>query len=142
MITIIKKQCEKYHIDWKFIKFLFVGGLNTAFGYGVFALLLFLKLHYSLALLLSTVVGILFNFKTTGIIVFKNHDNSLLFRFFAAYAIVYVLNVWGLKLFDLIHFNMYWAGFILLFPMAVVSFILMKKFVFVSKKVENELVTK
>ena len=138
MISFLKSRCEKYHIDWKFIKFLFVGGLNTAFGYGVFALFIFLKFHFALASFLSTVLGILFNFKTTGIIVFKNHDNSLIFRFFAAYAIVYALNVLGLKLFDLIHFNMYGAGFILIFPMAVVSFILMKKFVFINKKSDKE----
>lgn len=134
VITFIKQQCKKYHIDWKFIKFLFVGGLNTAFGYGVFALFLFLKIHYSLALFLSTVLGILFNFKTTGVIVFKNNNNGLIFRFFAAYGVIYGLNLLGLKVFDFIHFNLYGAGFILIFPMAVVSFILMKRFVFINKK--------
>lgn len=133
----IKLICEKYHIDWKFIKFLFVGGLNTAFGYGVFALFIYCGLHYSLASLLSTVCGILFNFKTTGIIVFKNHNNSLIFRFFAAYVIIYALNLLGLRLFDIIHFNIYGAGFILIFPMAVVSFVLMKKFVFINKEEGN-----
>ena len=133
MLIFIKQQCEKYHIDWKFIKFLFVGGLNTAFGYGIFALFIFLKLHYSTALFLSTVAGILFNFKTTGTIVFKNNDNRLIFRFFAAYGIIYGINLLGLKLFKIINFNMYGAGFILLFPMAVVSFILMKKFVFITR---------
>lgn len=143
MFDIIKQQCAKYHIDWKFIKFLFVGGLNTAFGYGIFAFFIFLKIHYSIALFLSTVLGVLFNFKTTGIIVFKNHDNSLIFRFFAAYGIIYGLNLFGLKIFDIINFNMYFAGFILIFPMAVVSFILMKKFVFINKiNEEKELVTK
>ena len=133
MISYVKQQCEKYHIDWKFIKFLFVGGLNTAFGYGIFALFIFLKFHFAVASFLSTVLGILFNFKTTGTIVFKNNDNKLIFRFFAAYGIVYALNVLGLKLFKIIHFDMYLAGFILLFPMAIVSFILMKKFVFINK---------
>lgn len=133
MFTLIKEQCEKYHIDWKFIKFLFVGGLNTAFGYGVFALFIFLKFHFAVASFLSTVLGILFNFKTTGTIVFKNNDNHLIFRFFGAYAIVYGLNVLGLKLFKMINFDMYLAGFILIFPMAVVSFLLMKKFVFIEK---------
>ena len=103
MFTLIKEQCEKYHIDWKFIKFLFVGGLNTAFGYGVFALFIFLKFHFAVASFLSTVLGILFNFKTTGTIVFKNNDNHLIFRFFGAYAIVYGLNVLGLKLFKFLY---------------------------------------
>ncbi len=137
MINFVKAQCEKYHIDWKFIKFLFVGGLNTAFGYGVFALFIFLNFHFAVASFLSTVLGILFNFKTTGVIVFKNHDNGLIYRFFGVYGIVYLLNVFFLKLFDIIHFNMYGAGFILIFPMAMVSFVLMKKFVFVNKNKEE-----
>lgn len=138
MFTLIKQQCEKYHIDWKFIKFLFVGGLNTAFGYGIFALFIFLKFHFAVASFLSTVFGILFNFKTTGLIVFKNNDNHLIFRFFGAYAIVYGLNVCGLKLFKMVNFDMYLAGFILIFPMAVVSFFLMKKFVFIEKSKNSE----
>lgn len=138
MIVSIKSKCEKYNIDWKFIKFLFVGVLNTAFGYGIFAIFIFFKFHYATASFLSTVAGILFNFKTTGVIVFKNHDNSLIFRFFAAYGIIYGLNLLGLKLFDIIKFNIYGAGFILLFPMAIVSFILMKKFVFINKKTEHK----
>ena len=68
-------------IDWLFVKFVLVGILNTAFGYLVFALLLFLGLHYTLAVILSTIAGVLFNFKTTGTLVFKNHNNKLIFKF-------------------------------------------------------------
>ncbi|MBQ2644221.1 GtrA family protein [bacterium] len=134
MINTIKQLCTKYNIDWKFIKFLFVGGLNTAFGYGVFAFFIFLKFHFAIASFLSTVLGILFNFKTTGIIVFKNHDNKLIFRFLGAYVIIYLLNILFLKIFKIMYVNMYLAGFILIFPMAVVSFILMKKFVFINNQ--------
>lgn len=142
MFLIIKEQCEKYHIDWKFIKFLFVGCINTAFSYSVYALFIFINFHYALASFLSTVLGILFNFKTTGTIVFKNHDNHLIFRFFGVYGFTYILNVLGLKIFKIFNCDMYLAGFIMLFPMAVISFILMKKFVFISKKEEKNLVTK
>lgn len=138
MITFVKQQCKKYHIDWKFIKFLFVGVINTAFSYSIYALFIFLNFHYSVATLVSTVLGVLFNFKTTGAIVFKNKSNRLIFKFVTAYCIIYVLNVIGLKLFDMIHFDLYIAGFILIFPMAVLSFILMKKFVFVNKTENKE----
>lgn len=137
MLNFIKEFCEKYNIDFKFIKFLFVGSINAAFGYSVFALLLFLKFHYSLAVLLSTILGILFNFKTTGYIVFKNSDNKLIFRFFGVYAITYILNIICLKMFNMFNFNLYLAGFILLLPTAIVSFFLMKKFVFNKNLVDN-----
>ena len=43
----------------KFIKFLFVGGLNTIFGYSVFALLIFMGLYLSFVVIIATILGIL-----------------------------------------------------------------------------------
>ena len=134
IIQKIKELCQQYHIDWKFIKFLFVGGINTAFSYSVYALCIFLKFHFTVASLISTVLGVLFNFKTTGTIVFKNSDNKLIFKFISVYVVTYFANICGLKIFDIFHFNMYYAGLIMVFPIAVLSFVLMKKFVFVNKK--------
>jgi putative flippase GtrA len=110
--------------------YILVGILNTAFGYSMFALFIFLKLHYSLAVFFSTVLGIVFNFKTIGRLVFKSSDNSLIFRFFAVYAVTYLINVAGLKILSIINIDMYIAGAVLLLPMAVVSFIFHKGFVF------------
>lgn len=113
-----------------FVAYILVGILNTAVGYSLFALFIFLELHYSLAVLLSTVLGILFNFKTIGKIVFKSSDNRLIFRFFAVYAVTYLLNVAGLWLLKGFQLDMYRAGAVMLLPMAVVSFMLHRKFVF------------
>ncbi len=122
-------------IDKKFIRFLFVGALNTLFGYSIYALFIFIGLHYSLAVFFSTILGILFNFKTIGILVFKNNDNSLIFRFFGVYAINYILNVSALTLLKFSGSdNMYINGLIVVFPLALLSFILNKKFVFVKRK--------
>jgi len=121
-------------IDKQFIKFLFVGGINTAFGYGIFALFIFIGLHYSLAVFLGTVCGILFNFKTTGSLVFKNKNNALIFRFFGVYGVTFILNVIGLKLFTIFDINNYLGGALLILPMAVVSFGLNKKLVFSTDK--------
>lgn len=116
--------------DNRFIKFLIVGGINTAFGYGIFALLIFLNLHYAMAVLLSTILGVLFNFKTTGNLVFENSNNRLIFKFVAVYAIIYFINVASLKVFKLYKIDMYTAGALLLLPMALVAFALNKKLVF------------
>jgi len=104
--------------------------VNTIFGYGVFSLLILLSLHYVVAALLATICGILFNFKTTGTRVFKNRDNRLIFRFFGVYLITYFLIVGLLKLFDMAGVIPLVAGAIIALPMAVVSFLLMRKFVF------------
>lgn len=115
----------------RFIKFLFVGGLNTAFGYGIFALFIWVGMHYSVASFFSTVLGIIFNFFTTGRLVFANSDNSLIFRFLVVYGLNWLINVTLIWLITLLGYtNMYVIGMVLLLPCAVVSYVLMKLFVF------------
>lgn len=119
----------------KFIKFILVGILNTAFGYGLFVLFIFFGMHYSLAVLLSTILGVLFNFKTIGSLVFKSKDNSLIFRFVLVYVFLYFVNIFCLWILRQIWSdNMYLNGFILLAPLAMLSFVLNKKFVFKDSK--------
>ena len=113
-----------------FLRFLVVGGINTVFGYSIFALFILIGLHYVLAALLGTICGILFNFKTTGTLVFKNRDNRLIFRFFGVYSITYFLTIGLLKLFNMAGVTPLVAGAIIVLPMGVVSFLLMKKLVF------------
>jgi putative flippase GtrA len=117
-------------IDRRFFRFLAVGGLNTAFGYGFYALLLFLGLHYSVALLVATVAGVLFNFRTIGHFVFGNRDNSLLVRFFLVYALGYAIGVVAIRLLGLLGFDPYLAGACIVLPSACLSFFLMRALVF------------
>ena len=114
----------------RFIRYLFVGFINTVFGYSLFALLIYLHLHYSLASLLATIVGVLFNFKTIGRIVFKSSNDTLIKKFIGVYAFTYLLNIGGLKVLSLYHINMYYAGLMLLVLITPVSFMLNKNFVF------------
>lgn len=120
-------------IDNKFIRFLIVGGINTLFGYSVFALFIFLNFHYSIATLISVILGILFNFKTTGKLVFENNENTLIFKFIGVYIGIYFVNVIGLKMFNILKVDMYLAGVLLILPTAIISFILNKKYVFKQK---------
>jgi putative flippase GtrA len=87
-------------IENKFVRFLFVGVINTIFGYGVFLLFIWFGMHYSVALLFSNILGILFNYKTTGYIVFQNKSNRLLLHFFLVYGVVYLFNLLELYLLD------------------------------------------
>jgi len=117
-------------LSHKLIRFFLVSGINTIFGYGLFALLIFAGLPYPLALLVGSIAGILFNFKTTGVLVFKNSNNILIFRFFGVYGVTYIFNLGGLALFKALGFNMYWAGAIMLVPVGLLAFVLNKTFVF------------
>jgi len=116
-----------------FTRYIMVGLLNTAVGYSFFAVFIFFGLHYSLAVLLATILGVLFNFKTIGTIVFKNNSNSLIIRFVAVYILTYFLNVEGLHVLKNFRFDIYLAGALMLAPMSIISFILHKTFVFRTK---------
>jgi len=122
--------------DRSFITYILVGILNTAFGYSMFAMLIYLGFHYTLAVLIGTALGVLFNFKTIGNLVFKQNDNSLIFRFVTVYIITMTLNIGGLKIYKIYNDNLYVAGFLMLIPTTVISFILHNKFVFRKKVVK------
>ena len=117
----------------RFIRFLFVGGVNTLFGYLVFSAFILLKIHYAVASLIATILGILFNFFTTGRIVFRNNSFRLIFRFFIVYGITYLVNLFFLRIFSFYQVNMLVAGAILAFPVAILSYFLQKALVFRAK---------
>lgn len=121
-------------IPEQFIRFLIIGAMNTAFAYGLYALFIFLGCHYTLAVFLSTVIGICFSFKTLGAFVFNNPDNRLIFKFFAVYGVCYLVNVGILRLLTAAGMeNLYAAGLISSFLVAMVSFFLNKFIVFKKK---------
>lgn len=112
------------------INFILIGILNTAFGYAMYAIFIGLGFHYIWAVIFSTIIGIIFNFKTIGKYVFNSHDNSLIIKFFAVYGVVFVVNISIIKLFKIYGYNDYIAGVFALIPSAGVSFVLNKYFVF------------
>ncbi len=112
--------------------FILVGILNTIFGYCCYAGFIYLGLSYPLALLYSTILGVLFNFKTTGKFVFKNSNNLLIFKFISVYVCTYFFNMILISLLTHFSFDLYLAGLIAVFPSAILGFILNKTLVFKS----------
>ncbi len=116
-------------IDEKFFKFLFVGALNTLFGYLVYAFLITVGLKANLALFFQYILGVLWNFKTTGSIVFKNNDNRLIFKFILSYVFTFSINSVFLNILTR-YINAYLSQAILVLPVAVLSFLIFKFWVF------------
>ncbi len=123
---------SKALLNNQFFRFLLVGGINAVFGYSVFALLIYIGLHYTLAVFVGTVLGILFNFQTVGRLVFGEHKIVLLWKFFMVYGVTYLLNVLGIYIFEIFRVSNYLAGALMILPVAIVGFLLNKKFVFKS----------
>ncbi len=119
-------------IDEKFFKFLCVGLLNTIVSYIIYAFFITIGLKADIALFLQYILGVLWNFKTTGTIVFKNKNNKLIFKFIASYILTYFLNRFLLNILIYnVSLNEYVAQAILVLPIAIVSFLILKFFVFV-----------
>lgn len=115
----------------RLLKYLVVGGLNTVVSYVVYACLYFLTNSYVVAVCLTTVFGIVFNFYTTGRFVFKNKKNILFFKFMTVYGIGAGLNILIIRLLELEGINAYFSGAIAAIPLALFSFVMFRVFVFI-----------
>jgi putative flippase GtrA len=112
------------------IRYLLVGGLNTAFGYTVFAAVTYQGQPYPRALFVATIAGILFNFKTFGRLVFAQSDWRLLWRFVTVYGLLYVINVGCVFFLMMLIHNVYVANAIALVFIAGLGFLLNRRFVY------------
>ncbi len=104
--------------------------MNTLFGYSVFTVFVLLHVHYAIAALLSTICSIIFNFKTTGTLVFGSKNNKLVLKFVSVYAVTFLLNVLLLKLLTSLRIDLLLASALILLPIALVSYTLNKVLVF------------
>ena len=118
-------------LNSQIVRFVLVGGMNTAFSYCVYAVLLFAGLPYALASFLALLVGIVFSFHTQGTFVFGNRDRRRILRFVLAWLVIYGFNISLIGL--MLHFglNAYWAGAVALVPVVMFSYVVQKVFVFV-----------
>ena len=89
MINIIKKLFRDQRI-----RFLFVGGLNTIFGYGIYALLVYFDTNIYLANVISTVLGVFHSYLWNRYYTFKSKDKALgeIFRFITVYLISFAIS--------------------------------------------------
>jgi putative flippase GtrA len=126
-------------LDPRFVKFLIVGLINTIFGYAVYASLIYINLSYLTALLLATVLGVLFNYFTFGRGVFSSQGNWSVFgKFLIAYTVVYVVNALALSILTTkLHLSPY-LGQLICLPLSVVlSWLLMNHWVYKKKDGAN-----
>lgn len=125
----------------QFIRFILTAILNTAFGLFINYVFLFIFEHllkldhaYVVSNFLATIVSILFNFKTYGILVFKNKNNKLLFRFLIVTSFTYLLNIGGIALMEhLGSLNNYLNLTIMAIPVGLLNYILNKHFVYTDR---------
>ena len=110
----------------KKVRFLFVGVLNTIFGYAVYALLIYLKMHYFLAQLLSSILAIAHSYLWNKYFTFRSPGRSAseIIRFVSVYAVSYLLNMGILYVsIEFFKWNAYISGAICLFMITIISYV-------------------
>lgn len=114
------------------IRFLLVGMLNTLFGYGLYALLIFSGLSYFYSLMLTTIIGVIFNFCSMGKMVFEGVGGRVTFiKFICVYFVVFVFNAYSLDyLVTEISLNPYISQGICLVPSVCFNWLMLKNWVF------------
>lgn len=111
----------------QFIAFLCVGTINTLFGYSIFTFFIFLNTPYYLALLFATLLGLVFNFITTGRIVFKNKCLNVFSKFITINLPLYFINIILIKISNKYIDNFYISGLLMMSLTAILAFYLNKK---------------
>ena len=122
-------------------RFLLVGLVNTGVGYSIYFVLLQFAFSPGLALAIATSIGALFNYFSTGRLVFNLTSWNRIIHFFLAYLFIYLVN-WGALTFLLsMEFSPELAQALLLPMIAVLSFVIFKFIVFRDHTVDPDLRT-
>lgn len=120
------------HALWRrrWIRFVLAGGLNTTFSYGVYVLLLWLGLHYSLAYFCAVALGVGFSYGTHGMVVFGRVGWRRFARYVVGWGAIYGLNVALIRMLTEWGWSAYLAGALTVLPCAILSYFVQRYFVF------------
>ncbi|MGO5097226.1 GtrA family protein [Agathobaculum sp. LCP25S3_E8] len=119
------------------VRFLIAGGVNTAFSYLCFVVLMVLFRNKELAVTLNLLIAVLFNYNMSSRFVFKNRQMSIgqIVKFYVVYFVTYPINILHLHVtVDIWHWDVYVSQFVTLFYLPFINYFLQKKFVFHSNK--------
>ncbi|NBC38180.1 hypothetical protein GTZ99_16640 [Novosphingobium sp. FSY-8] len=111
------------------LRYLIAGGINTAFGFGLYAALVWAGLDRYAAQAVGYVAGTAFNYVTYSRGVFRDAGPAKL-RFALSYAANYLVNLAGLWAVSRLVANPYLAGAITTAGVVVVNYVVLKRLVF------------
>lgn len=114
----------------RFIRFLFVGGLNTVFGFLVYSLFALTPLATWLVLIFSSLAGIIFSFFSTGGLVFRDLGLQRVPRFVLCYAVIVAIYSQLIAWLIPVCGDRICAMAIIVLPMSVLTYLAQAWFVF------------
>ena len=109
---------------YAFLRFIFVGGLNTVFGYSVYTVLYLIGLTPHQALIGAFCVGVIWNYFTHARLVFATKGFRRMPPYILAYVGLYFLNATGLEALLAAGVSPMVAQAILVLPAAALAFLI------------------
>lgn len=111
---------------WRYYQ---AGVINTAFGFGLYALLVWTGMNMFAAQLLSHCIGVAFNYFSYSRYVFREAGTAKL-RFVLSYVFNYLMGLFALAAVAQVVASPYLAGFIAVVIVSVINYFVLKRFVF------------
>lgn len=115
------------------LRFLLAGAANTLWGLSVYAGSIWLGADTWMALAIGMLAGIGFNFLSLGAFVFRDMVLARLPRFILSYGFLYTANLLCLQAINLWIDDPIWSQLVLTPPMAIVSYVVLSRLVFIRK---------
>lgn len=113
-------------------RFCIFGALNTLLGFSIYAGLSWIGLHFTLASLISLIVGITVGHWSSRKLVFRSSSRNSFIRYVILWGGLYFVNVSLIALFINFGFTQIWAGAAAVFIVVPLSFVLQRVLVFSS----------
>lgn len=112
------------------VRFVMAGAVNTLFGLGVYSTLALTFLPTWAVLVLTNLLGIGFNFVTTGGLVFRDLGLDRLPRFVLCYGLVVLLYWVVITVLSPVAGGRIGAMAVVIVPMTILTYLLQSRFVF------------
>jgi putative flippase GtrA len=128
------KFVRRNFLNTQFLKFIAIGALNTLFGYFVYIVFILAGIEYHLALTFATILGVIFNFFTTGKIVFLNKGLNNVKKFIILYFSIYCINQVLLTILVEHGVNMIISQTIIMPLLVLTSYLIHKHYIFFPNK--------
>lgn len=138
LATVYGGAVQVFRRQPRFGKFIAIGFINTIIGYGIFSLALLLTHAERLSVVIAWSVGTVFNFFSTGRMVFENRDLSRAVPFLMSYGVSMGVNLALISILTARGLGGMLAQAICLPVVVVVSYVINSRLVFRGRSIVPE----
>lgn len=115
---------------FEFVRFLFVGGFNTAFSLLIYFLLVYTGVQFAVSNFISLIAGIFVSYFLQKKLVFKSEQYSTIAKFIGFWFVMYLISSGIIFFAHYFGINYYLAGFLSTCLNVPLSYFISRRFIF------------